>query len=248
MGREFHLDDLWNDVAEAQDVFEPQNFLHLPEAPRRYLQHAISPGTPLASAVRLQMHGEIKLGRWLPFEAEQVIRRDKGMIWCATVRMSGLPIHGWDILIDGQGEMRWKLLGIIPVLSASGPDVTRSAIGRVEAESIWLPSQFCHTNIAWTESGASCAHAEFTTDHEPARLDLFLDAAGGLEKLSMPRWGNPEGGEFHYSNFGGIVEEEGTFGGSTIPTRLRVGWYFGEDRFEKDGEFFRVTIDTAVYK
>ncbi len=29
---------------------------------------------------------------------------------------------------------------------------------------------------------------------------------------------------------------------------MRAGWYFGTERFEKDGEFFRVTIDSAGYR
>jgi len=49
-------------------------------------------------------------------------------------------------------------------------------------------------------------------------------------------------------DFGGIVEEEGTFGGYTIPTRLRVGWHFHEGRFGPDGEFFRVTVDAAMFR
>ena len=52
----------------------------------------------------------------------------------------------------------------------------------------------------------------------------------------------------HYVDFGGIIEEEGTFCGYTIPTRLRIGWYFGTERFESEGEFFRVTIDDAIYR
>ena len=64
----------------------------------------------------------------------------------------------------------------------------------------------------------------------------------------MLRWGNPDGGEFHYSPFGGFVGEEGTFAGYTIPTRMRVGWHFGTDGFEQEGEFFRVTIDDAKYR
>jgi hypothetical protein len=29
---------------------------------------------------------------------------------------------------------------------------------------------------------------------------------------------------------------------------LRGGWYFGSDRFESEGEFFRSTIDSAIYR
>lgn len=34
------------------------------------------------------------------------------------------------------------------------------------------------------------------------------------------------------------------FDGLTIPTEYRVGWYFGSDRFESEGEFFRCTLDS----
>ena len=64
----------------------------------------------------------------------------------------------------------------------------------------------------------------------------------------MQRWGNPGGGAFELERCGGLIEREETIGGYTIPTRVRVGWYFGTSRFETDGEFFRVTIDTAEYK
>jgi len=64
----------------------------------------------------------------------------------------------------------------------------------------------------------------------------------------MQRWGNPEGGAFRYLDFGGVVEDEGRFGDYTIPTRLRIGWHFRKNRFEGDGEFFRVNVDDAAYR
>jgi hypothetical protein len=96
------------------------------------------------------MRGEIKLQRWLPFNAEQVICRSRGMIWQATVWMNGIPVKGFDRVIDGEGSMQWKLFGVIPVVAASGADVTRSSIGRVQAESVWLPSVFCGDRVFWT--------------------------------------------------------------------------------------------------
>lgn len=106
------------------------------------------PRHPLASAVRLRMHGEIKLNGWLPFRAEQVIRTDGSMIWTATVRQHGLPIRGFDRLVDGEGAMRWKLLGVVPVVTASGRDITRSAVGRMMAESVWLASMLCGGTVS----------------------------------------------------------------------------------------------------
>lgn len=44
------------------------------------------------------------------------------------------------------------------------------------------------------------------------------------------------------------MEEESTFGGYTIPSKIRAGWYFKSDRFKEDGEFFRCTIDKAEFR
>jgi hypothetical protein len=242
------LDEFWASVPAPKPPLEAEWLAALPDAARRYLQHAIAPGAPLASAVRLRMHGEIKLRRWLPFLAEQVIRRDRGMIWSATIRMHGLPVRGFDRLLDGEGAMRWKLLGIIPLVTASGSDISRSAAGRLQAESVWLPSMLCGDDVTWTGPTPSHAYAQVTVRGHSATLDLAVNEVGRLQSVSLPRWGNPTSGEFRSVPFGGLVEEEGTFGGYTIPIHLGVGWYFGTDRFAGDGEFFRVKIDDAVYR
>jgi uncharacterized protein DUF6920 len=241
-------DELWNSIPPAEQSFEPGTLTRLPETARRYLEHAIAPGTRLASAVRLRMHGEIKLRRWFPFTAEQVIGWERGMIWRAVVWMHGVPIRGFDRLLGGGGEMEWKVLGLIPLVNAAGPDVTRSAAGRVAAESVWLPSALCREEVSWTAVGASVARASFIVEGERADVDYGVDGEGRLTSMRLQRWGNPEGGAYHETAFGGLAEGEGTFDGYTIPTQLRIGWHFGTERFEPEGEFFRVTVDLAEYQ
>jgi hypothetical protein len=242
------LNDLWESASSGGLTFQSDGLSKLPEAAQLYLEHAISPGTRLAQAVRLCMHGEIKLQRWLPFKAEQVIVWNRGFIWSATVRMYGIPIRGSDRLLDGEGAMNWRVLGVIPVLKAFGPDITRSAAGRMAGETIWLPSILCSNDVSLTSLGSSHLHARVTIREETSELDLVIDENGRLETVKLLRWGNPGDTEFDYVDFGAIVEEENTFNGYTIPTRLRVGWHFGTDRFESEGEFFRATIDTAEFR
>ena len=71
---------------------------------------------------------------------------------------------------------------------------------------------------------------------------------GRLKAVTLPRWADPDGRGFRYVDFGALAEEEATFDGYTIATRLRVGYYPGTARFESEGEFFRVTIDHASYR
>lgn len=252
MTKQISLNTLWNSATSQERVFHLDDFTHLPYAAKRYLKHAIEPGTKLASAVRLKMHGEIKLKKWIPFKAEQVICWEHGLIWSATAWMNGLPIVGSDRIIDGIGAMQWKLLGLFPVMTASGADITRSSIGRLQSESVCLPSVFCGDDVSWASIDSSpldsSLHSSFVVQGERAELDFTLEQTGRLQTFKLPRWGSPEGAEFHDVDFGGILEEEGTFCGYTIPTRLRIGWYFGSERFESEGEFFRATIDDAIYR
>lgn len=167
MGRPVSPGELWREAPAATDRFDPARLADLPEGARRLLGHALAPGAPLARAAHLAMRGTIRLGDWHPFEAEQVIVQDRGMVWAARVRMRGLPIRGADRLLDGQGALRW---------------------------------------------------------------------------------GNPGGGPFREVPFGGLMEAEGTFQGLTIPTRVRVGWWFGTERFGREGEFFRAEVTGAEFR
>ncbi|MEC4894868.1 MAG: DUF6544 family protein [Oscillatoria sp. PMC 1051.18] len=247
MTKQVSLNALWESAKFNQDTFHAKQLSQLPQAAQSYLEHAIAPGTKLASAVRLKMHGEIKLRGWLPFTAEQVISRSRGTIWSATVSMNGLPIRGSDRIVDGVGAMQWKLWGLIPVMQASGLEIAKSTFGRFQAELVWLPSIFCGNEVSWT-TNSSQLQVSFPALDDRGELSLTTENTGRLNSVELRRWGNPDNTEFRYLNFGGIVEQEGNFGGYTIPTRLRVGWYMNSDRFESEGEFFRVTVDDAIYR
>lgn len=241
------LDSFWASAPPTGQSVDADQLAALPDPARRYLEHTVTDGAPLAAAVRLRMHGEIKLQTWRPFEAEQVIRWDRGMIWAATLRMWGLPIRGADRLVDGRGSMRWKLLGLIPLVNESGADIVRSNVGRMAAETVWCPSMLLRDGVQWAAEGPSRARAQFTKWGETAAPTFTLDDEGGLQQVHLSRWGDPDG-DFRYAPFGGVVDEEGTFEGITIPTRLRVGWHIGTDRFASEGCFFRGVIDDATFR
>lgn len=242
------LDRLWARAPHAVRSFDPQQIAHLPSLAQSYFAHAIAPGAPLAGAVRLRMHGLIRLRRWHKFRAVQVITRDSAMIWRASVRMRIASIRGYDRFVDGRGSMKWRLFGVLPVVCAAGADVTRSAAGRVAAESIWLPPMLMDERVHWSTDGSGVAHADVTLAGHPAELRMTLDH-GRLRSVGLLRWGNPNGGPFREIPFGAYVDQEATFGDYTIPARVRVGWYFDDpSRFDADGKFFEASVDGAVYR
>ncbi|MGH2555756.1 MAG: DUF6544 family protein [Actinomycetota bacterium] len=88
--------ELWDRLAADHARKEQVNraaLEALPEAARRWLEHAIAPGTSAAGAVLLQMMGRIKVRRWLPFQAVQVISPE-GVRVGGSRRLAASVDHG----------------------------------------------------------------------------------------------------------------------------------------------------------
>jgi hypothetical protein len=224
----------------APGSFTGAELAGLPEPARRYLAHAIAQGTPLATSARLRMRGHIKLDRWLPFRARQVLNPHHGFVWAA--RTAGV-VTGSDRYVDGAGGMAWKLAGLVSVMHANGPDVSRSAAGRAGAEAIWVPTALLpRFGVRWSADGPDQVTASYHIGDVPLEVHYRLDADGRLVSFVFDRWGDPDNrGDWTWHPFGGEVTGWHTFGGVTIPSSGRVGWFFGADRWP-GSEFFRYQI------
>ena len=212
----------------------------LPDPVGRYLRAAIAPGTPLATAARFRMRGQIKLGRWIPFRAEELLAPHQGFHWAA--RAAGV-ISGFDRHVGGQGRMRWRLLGLVPVMWADGPDLSRSAAGRVVGEATWVPTALLpRFGVDWSAADDHHLTARWRIDRHEAALELVVDDLGRLREAVFQRWGDPDQtGTFGLHPCGAEVSAYATFGGVSVPAAGRAGWFYGTDRWP-EGEFFRYRL------
>jgi hypothetical protein len=148
--------------------------------------------------------------------------------------------------------MRWKLAGIVPVMSASDDDTYRSAAGRLAGEMMLLPGAVIGEHVQWTDctdgAGSSCSSctASVTTGPFTHRVTVGIDSDGVLESVVLPRWGNPDGKAHREHSFGVEMEGDQQMGGYRVPRDMRAGWWFGTPRWA-EGEFFRATIDTMEF-
>ena len=232
---------------EQPAAFDPASLAALPAPVRRWLTHAIAPGSPLRCSAELRTHGQIRIGRWLPYQARWVLAPPAGFVWAATARAAGVPINGFDRYTRGSGQMRWRLLGRLPVLSAEGTDVTRSAAGRLAGEFVFCPAAALSPAVSWEPLDEHRAVASFALGEFVQRVTLRVAASGAVESVSMLRWGDPDGDGFGEYPFGADITAEASFDGFTVPSRARVGWHYGTDRWAK-GEFFRLVVDSATYR
>ncbi len=211
----------------------------LPPIVQRYFTAAIAPGTPVATCARLRMKGRIKVKKWLPFRARQVLSPHIGFVWAG--RAGGI-IVGSDSYLEGKGLLDWKIAGLLTVAHAEGPDVSRSAAGRGGAEAIWLPTALLpRFDVRWSEEGPDRIKAEYSLGPTRLELRLTVDSEGRVTNLDFDRWDPDGSGTFGEHPFGGEVSGYRTFDGLTIPSAGRFGWYYGTDRWP-EGEFFRYEI------
>ncbi|HEU4425301.1 MAG TPA: DUF6544 family protein [Pilimelia sp.] len=245
------LRDDWDDVLrptrEAQP-FDPAMAAPLPATVRRWLDHAIAPGTPLRRRVGMRQHGEIKLGdRWWPFTALQALDPLQGFVWPVTARMFGLPVKGFDRFSRGSGEMRHRLLGLVTVAHGSGPDFDRSAAARAATEICWMPAAALDPVIRWREVSDSQVIAVVPLagyDHE---VTLTITGTGAVQSVTVPRWTSLDGGPYRLHTFGARVLQEATFDGFTVPAKLTAGYGDG-DSYWRHGAFIRLTVESAAYR
>ena len=227
----------------VDDTFNPDSIDDLPPAARRYLRHAIAPGTPLARRVELTMDGQLRLGdRWLSFTADETLAARRGFVWRPKVRFGfGLRFSGADFYVDGTGGQRFTLGGLIPIVRSGGPAIDRSSAGRFLAESVWLPTSLLPTmGSEWEGVNDRRAHVTLPTVEEP--LTVTVDEEGTVESVTTRRL-DGETGEMR--PFGASIKRERTVDGVTIPSRLEVGWGFGTDAYES---FFRTELQDVSFQ
>jgi hypothetical protein len=243
--------ELWERLgrpATERGEFDPTMADGLPEPARRWLTHVIRPGTALAGAVVVDMHGQIRIRRWLPFRAVQLQAPPDGYVWAARAALGPLHISGFDRYAEGSGQMNWRLAGRVPVLSAAGPNNDRSAAGRVALDAVFVPTAFLSEQVTWRPGpDPDSAVAQWTVGEQVLPVELRVGPDGALRSVSMPRWGNPSGRPRAHYPCGGMLDDERDFGGITLPTRLRAGYFFGTDEWA-EGEFFRATITDATFR
>jgi Family of unknown function (DUF6544) len=232
-------------LAVAADVgeFTEAELEGCDEPVARYFRAAIASGTPLARAARVRMRGSIKFGeRWVAFHADELLAPLHGYSWPASVARSLL--RGSDSYADGAASMTWKLLGLVPVIHTSGPDVARSAIGRAVTESVWLPTALLPRHgVGWRAENDHHLVADVPIQGGHVSLQITIDGGGLVRSVHLDRWSDPDGtGHFEWCPFGMDVAASRTFPcGITMPAEGTGGWFHGTDRWS-DGEFFRYTI------
>jgi hypothetical protein len=232
--------------------FDPAMIADLPEPARRYFRFAIAPGTPLRAVAIVEMGGRFGLGdkadhRFYPMRARQILAPPQGFVWIPRIGSGLMRMSGSDALVGETAWTRFWLLGSVPLVRASGTaDLARSAVGRAVGEALWAPAALLPANgVAWEPVDADRARAVLTVRGERHAVELAVAPDGRPLSVALDRWSdaNPER-VFRWQPFGATIEAVGSFGGYTVPTRIRGGNHFGTGDYFP---FFQAEVTAVDY-
>ncbi len=236
-------------VTETAELprFDPSTLDGLPGPARRFLAAAIPAGSPLHRRVELHMTGRIKLGIWFPFTARQILVAGRGFVWQPVVGGRLVRFVGADALGPDGARMRFRLHDRITVVDASGPDVDRSAAGRLAAETVaWLPQVLTpQAGAQWRPLDDRRATVILDGPDGPTEVDVTVDADGAITELSLQRW-NDSAKPPAFTAFGGMVTRTFDADGVRIAGEGTVGWNRGAPD-QDDSVFFHYQITDARF-
>ncbi len=240
----------WAALAEptpAAPAFDPGAVRDLPGPVRRWLVHAIASGTPLRRRVELAQHGRLRIGSWRPFTARQVTAGLEGYVWACATRVLGVPVYGYDRLAGGSATMVHRAFGRFPLVNETGPDLFRSAAGRLVSEMIWTPAVALDPAVTWTPLDDHTATAVLPYVGENYEVSLAVGPTGAPKKVTMRRWARVDRGPYQLRRFGAEIHREATFAGFTVPIQVTAGYDDDSPRWP-DCAFIEITVDDATYR
>jgi hypothetical protein len=222
---------LTTEQAGETTTFDAAMTAGLPEPAQRYFNFTIAQGTPLCTAVEIDMAGEIGLGSkdapgYRDMAARQILAPPYGLVW----RVKTGPISGSDGALPDRAWTRLWLFDLIPVVRVVGLDHHRAAFGRVVAEGVfWAPASLLSREfVRWEPIDENSARATVTFGNFEQAVDVTVNEAGAPTKVVIQRWSNANAEQVYREQpFGGYLSRFHEFDGYRLPTRVEGGNLFG---------------------
>lgn len=198
--------------------------------------------------VTLTQRGKMRTkpdGHWMAFSASQEFSIDPpAFVWQTEVNMMpGIFMLGEDRYHHGHGEMRITLLGLIPVVHSSGPEIDQGTLLRYLGESCWFPSAALSPYMEWKPIDDRRASATFTYGDVSATGTFTFNQQGDITDFEALRYGDFDGVKrlerWHIS-----CADHKPMDGVRVPTSCVVSWKLPEGDFR----WLELTLETVTRK
>lgn len=204
----------------------------LPDPVRRYVQASGALGQPEVHDFRASWTGRIRAGpddTWMEFTAEQRnFVEDPARFFLMDARRGGLPVDVFHAFREGRATMRVRLLSLLSLVDAWGPDLDRAETVTLFNDLCLLaPGALVDKNIRWEPIDERSARGFYSVGANTVSAVLHFNAADELvDFVSDDRLAaSPDGKEFVRERWSTPVSEYRSFGPLRLMSRGEGRWH-----------------------
>lgn len=236
-----------SNIKGEEKVISSEDLQGLPQPVRKWLERSGVVGKEVITSVRMKQKGMMRTkenGQWMPATAEQYYTvEEPGFIWKARVKMLPfLYFTGLDRYQDGKGYMSIKVLSLVPVVNAQGPEADQGTLLRYLGEMAWFPTAALSDYIKWEPVDSHSSRAVMSYGGVTASAVFSFNDSGDLAGITARRY-REAGGRYVLEDWAVTAVDYREFGGFRIPNRMDVTWKL------KTGDFtwYRVEVTEVEY-
>ena len=191
----------------------------LPLPVRRYIERTGAIGEPRVRNFHLTFEGRIRGGPekpWMTFTGEQYnTYGPNARFFLMDAALYGVPVTAFHRFVGTSATMRVKAASIVPVASASGPEMTKAeTVTLFNDMCVFAPGALVDPRIEWSEIDAHNVSASYTNEGLTIQATLtFNDAFELTDFVSDDRLaGSQDGKSFTQVRWSTPLRDYASFG------------------------------------
>ena len=235
---------------EQVDVFEAEEFSHLPIAIQRYIEHCGYIGTPKMSYLKMEyrdvnfMQGRTGPKLKIDYTQYNFVSEPSRMALIDS-SMFGVPFEGYDYYQNGIGGMKGVIAKGITLFDQTGSDMDKACLATYLAESLFAPSILLQDYISFEEISDYEAKATISyKGHTASGIFTFNEQYEYVSFTTNDRAVTNTDGTMEYIPWSAVCGEYcGSESGIKYPTKFKAIWNYADGDFV----YFDGVISTVSY-
>lgn len=204
----------------------------LPGSVKRYFNLVLNDGVPMINRAQVAQYGGFRakpeMTKWSQMEAEQLfLTNPRAFIWNSTISMvPGVSINVCDSYIDGQGEMKGRILSAFTLIyEKNKKELNEGALQRHLAESVWFPTALLPSQgVVWKELDEFRAEASIVDSGNEVSLEFEFNEKGEIVSVYTPKRYREVDGKYEPTPWKGTFSNYTNVDGYFIPKEGEVSW------------------------
>ncbi|HPI78925.1 MAG: hypothetical protein M9954_08880 [Cyclobacteriaceae bacterium] len=219
----------------------------LPLPVQKYIRYSGSLNQPKVKNVRIVFDGNMR-GKgedWFGFGSLQYnFFAAPSRFFFMKARKWGMPVMGYHRYADGKAGMDIRLLGLVPVAQASGPEMDKAeTVTFFNDMCMFVPAALIDKRIEWLPIDKNSAHATFKNGPNLVSATLYFNEDGQLVNfVSDDRYDINEKKQYRFST---PLANYKLVGGRHLPTYGEGVWHYPDGKFTY-GKFYLKDIEYNV--